>query len=94
MLSKNEKKELVKKWKESQKEQYILNQSKVQELFQYLEEQLEITPCKHTLHFTKKWLKKNIDPKDIERVIDEMEEMGGYCDCEVLFNCYELYDIV
>ncbi len=29
----------------------------------------------------------------IESVITEMKEMGGYCDCEVLLNCYEKFDI-
>lgn len=29
----------------------------------------------------------------IESVIAEMTEMGGYCNCEVLMNCYEKYDI-
>ncbi len=26
-------------------------------------------------------------------VLAEIREMGGYCDCEVLMNCYEKYDI-
>jgi hypothetical protein len=26
-----------------------------------------------------------------EAILAEMEEMGGYCDCEVVFNCYEDY---
>lgn len=29
----------------------------------------------------------------IESVIAEMKEMSDYCDCEVLLNCYEKYDI-
>lgn len=30
----------------------------------------------------------------VKSVIAEMKEMWGYCDCEVLLNCYEKYDIV
>lgn len=33
------------------------------------------------------------EEEKIESVIAEMKEMGGYCDCEVLMNCYEKYDI-
>ena len=27
----------------------------------------------------------------MEKVIAEIKEIGGYCDCEVLFNCYKTY---
>lgn len=42
---------------------------------------------------TKQWLKNNQPQDKIEDILNEMEEMGGYCDCEVLLNCYEDYDI-
>lgn len=92
-LSKEEKKALVKKWKATQKKKYILSKIKAQKLFRYLEAQLEATPCDNTLHFTEQWLEDNIPQEKIENIITEIKDMGGYCDCEVLFNCYDKYDI-
>lgn len=28
-----------------------------------------------------------------DAVLTELEDMGGYCDCEVLANCYEDYEL-
>lgn len=92
-LSKEEKKALMKKWKDSQNKKYILSKAKTQKLFRYLETQLEDTPCNHKLRYTEQWLKDNLPEEKVKRVIAEMKEMGGYCDCEVLWNCYEKYDI-
>lgn len=92
-LSKAEKKELIKKWELMQKKDYILTEENVEELFLYLEEQMDNSCCNHTLRYTKQWLNENISKEMIESVIQELTEMGGYCDCEVLLNCYEDYDI-
>lgn len=92
-LSKTEKKTLSKAWKETQRKDYLLTEENVQELFEYLEEQLDNTGCDHTLHHTERWLKDNLSPKVIKQSIAEITDMGGYCDCEVLLNCYEDYDI-
>lgn len=92
-LSKEEKKALMNKWKAAQNKKYILSKAKTQKLFHYLEIQLENTPCDHTLCHTEQWLKENLPPEKIHGVIAEMKEMGGFCDCEILLNCYEKYDI-
>ncbi|MBQ8213617.1 MAG: DUF2695 domain-containing protein [Clostridia bacterium] len=92
-LSKEEKKALEKAWEAEQSEDYILTEENVQELFEYLEEQLDHSGCDHTLRYTKLWLKNNIAQEMIENVLTEITDMGGYCDCEVLLNCYEDYDI-
>ena len=39
------------------------------------------------------WLKDNISQESIGNVIAEITDMGGYCDCEVLLNYHEDYDI-
>ena len=39
------------------------------------------------------WLKYNISQDSIGNVIAEIIDMGGYCDCEVLLNYHEDYDI-
>ncbi len=93
-LSKEEKKALMKKWKDSQNKRYILSKTKTQKLFRYLETQLDDTPCNHTLCYTEQWLKDNLSEEKVNSVIAEIKEMGGYCDCEVLLNCYKKYDIV
>ena len=72
---------------------YILSEENVQQLFAYLEDQLDTCGCDHTLRSTEKWLKDNISAELHEKVIEEIKDMGGYCDCEVLLNCYEDYDI-
>lgn len=92
-LSKEEKKALIQKWKEAESNAYLLSKANTEALFSYLEEQLEESPCDHTLHFTKQWLANHLPEAETEDVLAEMEEMGGYCDCEVLANCYEDYDI-
>lgn len=92
-LSKEEKNNLKKAWKATQKEEYVLSEENVQELFEYVEEQLDDSGCDHTLRHTEQWLKDNISQEMIESVITEITDMGGYCDCEVLLNCYEDYDI-
>ncbi len=92
-LTKEEKKLLMREWKTSQKKEYLLSKDEVEKLFIYLEAQLEKTPCQHTRMHTKQWLSNNQPQDRIEDILNEMEEMGGYCDCEVLLNCYEDYDI-
>ncbi|MBQ7294777.1 MAG: DUF2695 domain-containing protein [Clostridia bacterium] len=93
-LSKEEKKFLMKEWKTQKENKYNLSKTNAEDLFQYLETQLDDNPCDDTLRYTKQWLKENLVPEKIESAIEEIEEMGGYCDCEVLSNCYEEYDIV
>ena len=92
-LSKEEKNALKKEWEATQDQEYILTEDFVQELFAYLEEQLNDTGCDHTLRHTKQWLKDTISDALFESVLEEITNMGGYCDCEVLLNCYEDYDI-
>ncbi len=72
---------------------YILSKKEAQKLFAYLEDHLDTCGCDHTLCCTEKWLKDNISAELHENVIAEINDMGGYCDCEVLLNCYEDYDI-
>ena len=92
-LSKTEKKVFSNAWKETQHKKYLLTEENVQELFEYLEEQLDNAGCDHTLCHTQRWLEENLSNDMIKEVIAEITDMGGYCDCEVLLNCYEDYDI-
>lgn len=70
---------------------YILSLEQVASLFEYLEEQLDGSGCDHSRRHTQKWLDMNVPNDDHEKVLAELEDLGGYCDCEVLMNCYEEY---
>ena len=62
----------------------------MEELFEYLEEALEEEECDHSLKNTEQWIIDNIDDEERrDQVRREIKEDGGYCDCEVLGNCYE-----
>lgn len=71
---------------------YILSLTQVASLFEYVESKLEDTGCDHSRRHTQQWLSMNISQEQHEAVLAEIEEMGGYCDCEVLMNCYEEYE--
>ena len=71
---------------------YILSLEQVASLFEYVESKLEDTGCDHSRRYTQQWLSMNIPQDQYEAVLAEIEEMGGYCDCEVLMNCYEEYE--
>ena len=92
-LTKEEKKALQAQYTASVTKEYVLTQEQVEELFAFLESQLEEMHCDHTLQFTEQWLEENLNAAESEAVLAEINEMGGYCDCEVLMNCYEDYDI-
>lgn len=73
---------------------YCLEKEEVESLFEYLEEALEEAECDHTLKNTEQWITENIEDEERrDQVRQEIEDAGGYCDCEVLDNCYEEYDI-
>ena len=72
--------------------EYLLRLEQVASLFEYVETQLEDADCDHSLKHTAQWIAANIPQDQQEAVLAEIEEMGGYCDCEVLMNCYEDYE--
>jgi len=61
----------------------LLNQ-----LFDYLDQQLSTTGCDHTLRLTREFISRQSLP-EIE-TIAWLEKNGGYCDCEVLGNVEEI----
>lgn len=72
--------------------EYLLSLEQVESLFEYAESQLEESDCDHSRRHTKQWLAAHIPQEQHEAVLAELEDMGGYCDCEVLMNCYEDYE--
>lgn len=93
-LSADEKKALKKAYIEKQNRKYVLKKSEAKKLFKYLRTSLAKIDCDHTLKRTNEWLENNvIDEERRGQVIGEIKADGGYCDCEVLMNCYERYEL-
>lgn len=72
------------------KRTFLLSKSQVEELFDYLEAKLDECGCDHSRNHTRAWLLNHV-PEKVEDALVEIAAMGGYCDCEVLMNCYEDY---
>ena len=64
------------------------------ELFDFLEEKVNFRKdpsdgettwtCEHELDFTKEWCEQNKIPFEVVEPV--LMNLGGHCDCEVLFN--------
>lgn len=87
-MDKKKKKELLKKYAKSQKDEFNNSlpfiKDLFEELFDYLAETLETYGCDDTLKYTIEFLNKNELP--LENSIEWLNENGGFCDCEVLAN--------
>ena len=93
-LSKEQKKALLNAWKEKQKKVYILKKRDAKSLFSYITRQLAKTPCNHTLTHARTWLEtKYPDEAQRDAILHEWQEESGFCDCEIILNCYERYDL-
>ena len=46
--------------------------------------------CDHSLKLTKKWLQDH--NLDIEVNVEALQDCGGYCDCEVVFNVLQSWE--
>lgn len=72
---------------------HILNANQAADLFAYLDIRLQDEGCNHTHRFTQEWLDKSVSFMQHDAILTELEDMGGYCDCEVLRGCYEDYEL-
>ena len=93
-MSKNKQhRENIKAWKKKQEEEFLaslpFSEQKFQDLFDYLDKQLEKNPCEHDFRLTKKFLRRKLI--NFDKHIDFFIEHGGGCDCEVLMNMEELF---
>ena len=90
-MDKRRKKELLKNFKNDEKSEFReslpFSIEIFKELFNYINIGLESDGCDDTLKYTKKFLENNNLP--LKKVIEWLEENGGYCDCEVLANIEE-----
>ena len=60
-------------------------------LFDYLDYQLEENSCDDTNKLALEFLVKN-KIENIETVLNWLAENGGYCDCEILANVEEKFE--
>jgi len=77
-----------------------MTKKQLEKLFIFLEGYCQFEPkgkddftwlCSHTLKATRWYLKEalNFDKVKIEKAVKFLNNKGGYCDCEVLFNVQE-----
>jgi malonyl CoA-acyl carrier protein transacylase len=88
-----ERRNAIKRQIKNQEKENILNSlpisvDKINELFDYLDEQLGEYDCDDTLNLTVNFIEENSLPKD--SLISWLNENGGYCDCEVIANIEEI----
>lgn len=76
-----------------QKKEHILSANEAASLFEHLEIRLQDKSCNHTHRFTQEWLDAHISFMKHHDILNELEDMGGYCDCEILTSCYEDYEL-
>jgi len=62
-------------------------------IFDFIDKHLLENECDDTLKLTWKFLKKN-QITNTDEVISWLQNNGGYCDCEVLYNVEEQFDNV
>jgi hypothetical protein len=69
---------------------FPLPDDQLQRLFDYVDAQLDLEPCDHTLRSTLGWLDDH--GHSPTRTVDWLREHGGYCDCEVVANASDHWD--
>lgn len=80
-------------YKPQQKTSHILTPDEAASLLQFIELRLQYHACKHNHRFTMLWLEHHVDFMKHDAILTELEDMGGYCDCAILSNCYEDYNL-
>jgi len=97
MTTKSEKenrKEILRQLKEKEKADFNkslpMDKGTFDELFDYLDERLG-EGCDHTMTMTVDFLNQK-EIKNIDEVVEWLNDKGGYCDCEVLANVEEMFE--
>ncbi len=80
-------------YQKQQRSEHILSANEADSLLKYVDIRVQEEGCNHTHRFTQEWLDANIDFMKHDAILNELENMGGYCDCEVVMNCYEDYEL-
>ena len=80
-------------YRKQQRLEHILSENEAASLLQYVELKLQYHTCKHNHRFTQEWLDAHVDFMKHDAILNELEDMGGYCDCAVAANGYEDYEL-
>lgn len=80
-------------YKKQQARTHLLSANDADALLKYVDIRVQAEGCNHTHRFTQEWLDAHVDFMKHDAILEELENMGGYCDCEVVLNCYEDYDL-
>lgn len=95
MTEKERRKQLLKEFREKQREEFEqslpIDRKTFENLFDYLDNQFEKNNCDDTNKMTLKFLEKN-KVENIEVVLKWLADNGGYCDCEILANVEEKFE--
>ncbi|GGM45157.1 DUF2695 domain-containing protein [Dactylosporangium sucinum] len=62
-----------------------LDAGRLAELVGFVDERVSAEGCDHTRRFAERWAAEHAVPW--ERLAEGLDELGGYCDCEVVMNC-------
>jgi malonyl CoA-acyl carrier protein transacylase len=93
-LEKENRKEILRQLKEKEKADFNkslpIDKGTFLELFEYLDQRLE-EGCDHMMTLTLDFLNQK-EIKNIDEVVEWLNEKGGYCDCEVLANVEERFE--
>lgn len=68
----------------AEKQMNIMNIEQFEALCAHLDERLENQECDSALTIASEWLESS--QFDTEENLEQIRNLGGYCDCEVLFN--------
>ena len=90
------KKALKAKFKQQEQQTLLdslpMKSARLKELFSYLNRE-DAPACDHTLKETIQFLQTH--SLEVDNTVNWLNEHGGYCDCEVVYNVYdEVGDIV
>jgi hypothetical protein len=70
--------------KSSARQAMLLEENQLKQLLEHLDERLSEAACDHSLRLTLQWAKANaVESKSL---VTSLEQLGGYCDCEVFAN--------
>ncbi len=93
MTKKERRRELLRAWKEAERQKVRsalpLSDDELSALFEFLSAELPYAGCDKKRTLTERWLAdRGIEPDAVRAWLDDT---GGYCDCEALANSEEVW---
>ena len=65
-----------------------ITKEQLKDLYDFLDEECATIMCDNTLKLTLRWIEENNLSDRKDEIIEYLENHGGYCDCEVIFNVF------